>query len=291
MAREIPVVDGVEHRYVEANGIRIHVAEAGSAAAPAIVCLHGWPQHWYLWREVIGPLAETHRVICPDLRGLGWTDAPPGGYDKESLATDLLALLDTLELDRVSLIGHDWGGYACFLACLRQPERFERYLGLNIAPPFARRSPETFAATWRFGYQVLLASPLGAGAAARLGSPQGKERFRRRGSSPFGDAELETFFGQFREPERARATVQYYRSFLLRDLPAVAAGRYARARLEVPTRILFGTDDPVVTPSMLTVDGRQVADYAVELVPGVGHFIADERPDLVVARAQAWLGK
>jgi pimeloyl-ACP methyl ester carboxylesterase len=102
--------------------------------------------------------------------------------------------------------------------------------------------------------------------------------------------ELETFLGQFREPARARATMRIYRSFLLRDLPRVMRGRYARARLEVPTRVLFGTDDPVVTAGMLVVDGRQVTDYEVEMVPGVGHFIADERPDLVLERARAFLG-
>ena len=289
MARELPHVEGVEHRWVEANGIRIHVAEAGDPDAEVVVCLHGWPQHWYMWRHLIGPLAEHRRVICPDLRGLGWTDAPARGYEKEALTDDLFALLDGLAIERASLVGHDWGGYVSFLACLREPQRFGRYLGLNIAPPFSRRSPETMAGTWRFWYQVLFASPLGAAVAARLGSERGKQRFRTGGAPAWDETELETFLAQFRESERARATVQYYRSFLLRDLPAVMSGRYARKRLKVPTRILFGTDDPVITPAMLVVDGNQVDDYEVELVPGVGHFIADERPELVVERALGFL--
>src|ERR671916_187124 len=77
MSPLLPNVDGVEHRYIEARGLRFHVAEAG--AGEPVVLLHGWPQHWYEWREVIGPLAAHYRVICPDLRGFGWSEAPPGG--------------------------------------------------------------------------------------------------------------------------------------------------------------------------------------------------------------------
>jgi pimeloyl-ACP methyl ester carboxylesterase len=69
--------------------------------------LHGWPQHWYLWRDVIPRFADRRRVICPDLRGLGWSDAPARRrYDKETFAADTLAILDALEVERVDLIGH-----------------------------------------------------------------------------------------------------------------------------------------------------------------------------------------
>jgi pimeloyl-ACP methyl ester carboxylesterase len=289
MEREMPHVDGVEHHHVLANGIRIHYAEAGDPDAPPVVCLHGWPQHWYMWRDLIGPLAETRRVICPDLRGLGWSEAPAGGYDKENFATDLLALLDALRIERTTLVGHDWGGYACFLACLRTPERFDRYLALNIAPPLAKRSPETLANAWRFWYQAVFASPLGPRAAAELATDRGKRRFASRGGDTFDDEELEIFLGQFREPDRARATQQIYRTFLLRDLQALARGRYADARLEVPTRVLFGTDDPVVTKSMFELEDGAAADFEVEYFPGVGHFIVDERPDIVLDRGLDFL--
>ena len=74
----------------------MHVAEAGSG--PPLLLVHGWPQHWFCWRRVVPLLADRYRLIMPDLRGHGWSDAPRG-YDKEQLATDLLGLLDTLELD------------------------------------------------------------------------------------------------------------------------------------------------------------------------------------------------
>src|SRR6059058_6686702 len=102
-AQEFPAVEGVEvtHRYVDIGGLRMHVAEAGEGEP--LVMLHGWPQHWYLWRHQIPELSKRYRVICPDLRGFGWSDAPAGRYEKETLAADLIALLDALGLERVRL--------------------------------------------------------------------------------------------------------------------------------------------------------------------------------------------
>lgn len=81
--------------------ISMHVAEAGPPQAPTLLLLHGFAQHWWQWRHLIGDLAGHYRLVCPDQRGWGWTDAPPGEYRKEELAADYLALLDVLELDRV----------------------------------------------------------------------------------------------------------------------------------------------------------------------------------------------
>ena len=139
MLPELPELDGVRHSYVHVNGFRVHVAEAGDPDGEPLVMLHGWPQHWWCWRKVIPALAERYRVICPDLRGHGWSDAPADGYDKPQFAADLVALLDALGLDRVRLVGHDWGAMAGFLACIRHPERFDRYLALGIVPPFPSR--------------------------------------------------------------------------------------------------------------------------------------------------------
>jgi pimeloyl-ACP methyl ester carboxylesterase len=131
---EPPHVDGVTHRQVRTRGIDFHVAEAGSGD-DVVLCLHGWPQHWYEWRHLMPALADRHRVLALDLRGFGWSDAPRDGYEKEEMATDVLAVLDALGIERVKLVGHDWGAWIGFLLCLRAPQRFERYLALNILPP------------------------------------------------------------------------------------------------------------------------------------------------------------
>src|SRR4051812_3665843 len=82
----MPHVAGVEHSFHEVDGVRLQVAQAGDG--PPLVLLHGWPQHWWSWRHLIGPLAERYRVICPDIRGMGWSDATRTGYDLPRLTRD-----------------------------------------------------------------------------------------------------------------------------------------------------------------------------------------------------------
>src|SRR4051812_7348871 len=132
---DLPPVPGVQHRFVDTGEGRLHVAQAGDAAAPPLLLVHGWPQHWWSWRKVIPPLAERWRVLAVDLRGWGWSDAPPGRYQKQTFADDLLALLDAEGIDKVTILAHDWGGYASFLLAMDHPERVERLTALVIPPP------------------------------------------------------------------------------------------------------------------------------------------------------------
>jgi len=272
----LPQLEGVTHRDVIARGLRFHVAEAG--AGEPIVLVHGWPQHWWAWRKVVPVLAPRARLVMPDLRGFGWSDAPPDGYDKQTLADDLLAVLDALGLARVRVVGHDWGGWIAFLACMKAPERFERVLALGISPPFGRPGPRVALDAWRFAYMPAIAAPaLGE----RLVS---SERFVRamlaapRGA--FDDEDIRAFATVLAEPPRARASVLLYRTFLLREL---AAG--TRGRLRVPGRLVVGERDPVVRPSLIDGRERWADDLVIERVPDVGHWIPAERPDLVAERA------
>jgi pimeloyl-ACP methyl ester carboxylesterase len=285
MDRPLPELPGVEHRFVDAAGLRVHIAEAG--AGDPLVLQHGWPQHWLAWSRLIPALAESYRVICPDMRGLGWSDAPPRGYDKEQLASDLLAVLDALELERVRMVGHDWGGFAAFLAAFRAPERFERFCCLSIATPWLRvsRSPGAFART---AYQPLIASPgLGRRVVPRL-----VPLIFKRGSGgrlPWTQEELASFRDQFRERERASASVQIYRTFLRRELRPILRGRYADRRLTVPTLLLYGAEDPVINEERLGPWRDRSDRMTVEELPGAAHFLPEEAPDAVLSRLVPFL--
>jgi len=280
-----PAVEGVVHRTVRARGLDFHVAEAG-AGEDVVLCLHGWPQHWYEWRRLLPALADRHRVLALDQRGFGWSDAPAGGYEKENLASDVLAVLDELGLERVKLVGHDWGGWIGFLLCLREPERFERYLALNILPPWTTMRAMA-PHLWRFWYQWLVLSPVLGYRLHRGGTFVRKVLVGASTERSAWDREtLDAFADNLAEPARAMAGVRMYRTFNLREVPEIARGRYADARLRVPTRMLFGTDDAALRPQLLAGYERHAEDMQVELVEGCGHFIADERPELVAARAR-----
>jgi pimeloyl-ACP methyl ester carboxylesterase len=272
-----PHVPGVDHRYVHAGPLRMHVAEAGEGEP--VLALHGWPQHWYLWRHVIPRLAPHARVICPDLRGFGWTGVPGGGYDKETMARDVLALLDALGLERVRLIGHDWGGWIGFLLCLHHRERIERFVACNILPPWPSRDPWAPLDVWRFSYQPVLATP-------RLGRSLGR-RFARLGlggTHALSPDEIDAFADRL-GGERGRATELLYRTFLLRELLPAARGRYRASELEVPTLLLFGERDQVIPLRTVRAAAAQSSAVELEVVSGAGHFVVDERPELVAERA------
>lgn len=281
----LPSLSGVTHRTLDVHGLAVHVAEAGQG--PPLVLLHGWPQHWWCWRHVVPLLAPSYHLVMPDLRGHGWTAAPAGGYDKEQLASDLLGTLDSLGLDRVGLVGHDWGGWTGCLACLRAPERFSGFLALGITHPFQRVDRRVFQA-WRASYQMALSTPMAA-AALRV-SPRLVESSVLLGAtrrSAFTPADLRLYGAVLQEPARARASTLLYRTFLLREGIPVMRGRYDASRLTVATRLVGGSGDPVIVPSLL--DGWQdhADDMIVEVLDGVGHFVPEEAPQEVAARVRA----
>jgi pimeloyl-ACP methyl ester carboxylesterase len=279
----MPEVPGVEHRYVDTPGVRVHVAEAG--AGEPVLMLHGWPQHWYVWRDVIPLLAPHARVICPDLRGFGWSSVPRGGYDRETMAGDVLALMDALGLERVLLAGHDWGGWIGFLLALRHPERVERLLACSIVPPWPARDARGLLGIWRLAYQVPLATPgLGRGKVGR-----GVARIALDGADPPLDPEVKAAFLDRLQGERGRAGELLYRTFLLRELVPVAAGRYAKLGLDVPTLLLAGDRDPAIPARQVQEAAKSSEAVELELVEGATHFVVDERPELVAERARDFL--
>jgi pimeloyl-ACP methyl ester carboxylesterase len=285
---EMPFVEGVRHSYVDVDGLLMHVAEAGQGEP--VILLHGWPENWYMWRNVIPELAKRYRVIAPDLRGFGWTEAPRRGYHKEQFATDILGLMDALRLERVRLVGHDWGGWTGFLMCLRQPQRFERYLALNITHPWPPTGPSLRNAR-RFWYMALMASGLGE-ILLRISPEAFIRKVKGTAINPraFSDADLHLYIDSLSTPARAHASAQTYRTLFLRDGPDIARRRYHRTRLTVPTLLLFGTEDVAIGVDMLAGFEAHADDMRLELVPDCGHFIVDEQPELVVDRALSFLG-
>ncbi|MDT7744340.1 MAG: hypothetical protein QOE59_3418 [Actinomycetota bacterium] len=139
----MPEVPEVRHRWHAVNGIRLHVAEAGPETAPAVVLLHGFPQHWYVWRALITSLATTHRVVALDLRGAGWSDAPRTGYSTDDRVRDVLAVLDEPAIPRADLVGHDWGGWLAFRMALDHPGRVRRLVAISTP------TPGRSSGTWR----------------------------------------------------------------------------------------------------------------------------------------------
>jgi pimeloyl-ACP methyl ester carboxylesterase len=132
----------IEHRFCQSNGIRIHIAEAGSG--PLVLLCHGFPECWYSWRHQIKALSEGgYHVIAPDMRGYGRTDCPKSidQYSLFHLVGDMLGLVDTIGDEPAIVIGHDWGAPVAWHCALFRPDRFQAVAGLSV--PFRPRGPAT----------------------------------------------------------------------------------------------------------------------------------------------------
>ena len=282
MSDGIPHVAGVEHEFVSAGGLRTHVALAGEG--PPVLLLHGWPQHWYLWRDVVPLVAPHARVIAPDFRGFGWSEVPGSGYEKEQLAADMVAVLDELGVEEVTLAGHDWGGYVGFLLALEHPERLKGFLALGILPPWGPRSPRATLESWRFLYQPVLSTP---GIGRHAGRALASRGLRDAGLS---EADVDVFVSRI-VGERGVATERLYRSFVLRELPHIVRGRYSPNDLHVPVELVLGKRDPVATRRVAEDVAGQSDRIELELIGDSGHFVVDEKPELVADRLLGLLAR
>jgi pimeloyl-ACP methyl ester carboxylesterase len=286
VAPPMPQLPGVEHRFVEVAGVRFHVAEAGEG--DPLLLLHGWPQNWWEWRRLIPLLQDRYRVICLDTRGSGWSDAPKGGYDKETMARDVIGVLDQLGIDRFWMVGHDVGGYLGFLICLEAPERVVRYVSLNTGHPYVRPTPAALGTFWRFWYWPINGAPVLGPWLIRHGFYGALRRWFTGARADWSPEDVEVFLSQWKEKDRAVAASKTYRTYLLKDSPSVLLGRYRSTRLTVPTLMLHGKEDKILREPFLRGFEPFADDMTLELVPGAGHFIADERPDFVADRVQAF---
>jgi pimeloyl-ACP methyl ester carboxylesterase len=125
-------------RFIEANGIRMRVAERG--AGPVVLLCHGFPESWYSWRHQLKALADAgYRAVAPDMRGYGQTDRPDEieRYTLLHLVGDMVGLLDALAVETAVIAGHDWGAPVAWHAALLRPDRFRGVIGLSV--PFRPR--------------------------------------------------------------------------------------------------------------------------------------------------------
>jgi len=123
----------IKHRIVSTNGIKMHIAEAGTG--PSVLMCHGFPESWYSWRHQLIALADAgFHAVAPDMRGYGQTDSPEDmeQFTLLHLVGDIVGLLDALEAPQAAIVGHDWGAPVAWHAALMRPDRFRGVVGLSV---------------------------------------------------------------------------------------------------------------------------------------------------------------
>lgn len=301
-------MEGINHTYVDVNGIKMHVAEKGEG--PVVLLLHGFPELWYAWRHQIQSLASNgYRAVAPDLRGYGDTDAPASSekYTSLHVVGDLIALLDVLGQKQVFVVGHDWGAVMAWHLCMFRPDRVKALVNLSL--PFQPRSPlrkPTDALRAIYGgdyYMIRFQEPgdmeaefAGAGTMTVL-----KKFLTYRSPNQFYIPKGEKIIPDVMPPWLSEEDVNYYASkyentgftgalnyYRALDLNWELTAPWTGAQVKVPVKFMVGDLD-------LSYNGTGVKEFVhggglkkfvplledVVVMSGVGHFIQEEKPDEV----------
>ena len=314
-ASESPV-DGVTLRFIESNGLRMRIAEAGDSG-PLVLLAHGWPESWYSWRHQLSFLANNgYRVVAPDMRGYGETDAPENvdNYDIVQLAGDMVGILDALGEETAIMVGHDWGSIVAWNTVLMHPERFTGLVAMSV--PYGGRAPQSPMVGWQatfgdnFYYILYHNEPGGVAEAEYDGDPLGlisrlylspdsprqapviTDPARAAGGwigrlgAPTGlpdwltQADLDYVVGQF-EMAGFRGGVNYYRNF---HRNWEITEHLTETKVTVPTLFIAGESDVVIgganATQLTALMSRVTPDLRdVVLIPGIGHWVQQEAPE------------
>lgn len=277
----LPEAAGFDHFVVETPGLHTHVAAIGEGEP--VVLLHGFPEHWWQWHAVAPVIAAAgYRVLCPDLRGAGWSVADDPGIERETRLHDLLALFDALGIERANLVSHDMGAITAMQVCYEHPERVHTAVELSVPPGFMTFSPKVapgFRHLPRFIWHRPGASFQGLFSEAYVARPM---------SAATADAHL----APMRRPDIDGAVRPLTRGMILPEAMRLSRGVYRRRRLTVPTLFVFGRRDRPWTEENMRRVCRNPERHAdrVEFayVDDAAHFITDDAPDAVAALALDW---
>ena len=285
---------GVDHEFVDANGLRFHVASLGRGERLAL-CLHGFPECWYSWRHQMPLLADLgYRVWAPDLRGYGESDRPPRvtDYDIEVLMEDVAGLIDASGAHSTLLIGHDWGAAIAWFFAMRKRRALERLVIMNVPHPacFMRawRNPRQLARSW---YALFFQLPwlperlLGADGGRRLGSVFARTAVNKE---RFGAEVARVYAENAARPGALTAMLNYYR--------AIARGGGGRRQrrlgfpvIECPTLMLWGEQDVALTVASTFGTERYVRDLTLRYLPNASHWVQQDEPEVVNTMLESWL--
>jgi pimeloyl-ACP methyl ester carboxylesterase len=276
---------GFSHHRTAVGDVRLHYVRGGEGEP--LILLHGWPTTWWEWHKVMPGLAENFDVIAVDTRGLGDTTRPEGGYDKETIGGDIVALARKLGLTRFSIAGHDLGGQIAFAIARNNPDMVQRLAILDV--PLMGMPYSEAIAPWHFAFNKVPDLP------EQL--TQDRERlfldqfwsgftYNPRG---FEETDIQEFLRTYTAVGAMRAGFNYYRAFE-EDAAANKAWFDAGNKLDMPVLWLGGEGTPeadiagagiISTGGLL---GMQLENAATDLrgqsLNGCGHWLASECPDV-----------
>ncbi|SEM76795.1 Pimeloyl-ACP methyl ester carboxylesterase [Sphingomonas gellani] len=277
---------------VQTPDLALHYEEFGAASENAVLLLHGWPDDASTWDDVAPTLADAgHRVIVPTLRGFGESRLNPDAprvANPAVHATDMMALLDTLGIERLAVVGHDWGSNIAEALAVGWPDRIERMTLLATPPRLGGMKTPPFEQAQRYWYHWFMATDRGAQAVRA--DPHGFAHIHWVNWAPagwFDEATFRTVARSFDNPDWVDITLHSYRSRWENAAPDprsewLETKVKATTRLSLPTLFIKGDEDGVTTQdSFAAVPAKFDGPFEMVGLPGVGHFPQREAPEKV----------
>jgi pimeloyl-ACP methyl ester carboxylesterase len=281
--------DTFASRYIDTGEMRLHAVIGGEG--PPLLLVHGWPQTWYARRMVKPALAAHFTVIAPDQRGIGLSDKPQGGYDTGTLAGDLVALMDALGHERFALYGTDTGMPISYALAADHSDRVER-LAVSEAPlPGVSPSPPLFlppqlnARLWHLAFNQLPADVNEALVKGREDIFFGAEFDASAGTKKLPDDTVRYYIDLLAsDPDALRGTFEFYRA--INATIAQNEERKSR-RLTLPVLAMGGAES--TGAGIGNVVKVAADDVQTVVIPGAGHWVAEQAPEEVLAALTAFL--
>jgi pimeloyl-ACP methyl ester carboxylesterase len=283
----------ITHEYVQANGLRFHVAACGAGSRLAL-CLHGFPECWYSWRYQMPLLAEHgYRVWAPDLRGYGETERPPRmqDYSIETLMADVAGLVEASGATETLLLAHDWGALIAWYFAMRQVRPLRGLVIMNVPHPGVMQRAMRGRQLLRSWYVLFFQLPRLPEALMRLGNYRAiTQAFRGMAIDKrrFPDEVLDVYRQAAAQPGALTAMLNYYRAFI-RGGGGERQRRLGTPVIDTPTLMIWGEEDSALGKETTYGTDAFVRDLTLRYLPGVSHWVQQEAPESVNRFLDAWL--
>jgi epoxide hydrolase 4 len=276
-------MDFLTSTYIETNGIRLHAMTAGPEDGEPVILLHGFPEFWYSWRKQIQPLADAgFRVLAPDQRGYNLSDKPPGirNYQLDRLVKDIVGLIDHLGVEKVSLIGHDWGAAVAWTLAIQYPEKLNRLVILNVPHPGIRKSiikviPKQVLKSWYIGFFQIPFLPEYL-LRANNWAAAGRALVKSSRPGTYNLVDLQKYREAWSEGSAITSMLNWYRA-MLRFPSAGLSG----ARITIPVRMLWGVHDVALSRELAAHSIDLCEDGRLTYFENATHWVHQEEPEEV----------
>jgi pimeloyl-ACP methyl ester carboxylesterase len=271
----------VKNGYADSNGVKIHYVSLGQG--PLIVMIHGFPDFWYTWRYQMEALSDKFQCVAIDQRGYNLSDKPKGveNYDMKFLVGDVAAVIKSLGQDKAVIVGHDWGGAVAWQFALNLPQMTDRLIILNLPHPrglahaLATNPEQQKNSAYARGFQQ-------PDAASKL-TPEMLASFQK------GDAEVKAKYLEAFKRSDIEAMLNYYKRNYPRE-PYTEDPSAPVVKTQMSVLMFHGLGDTALLSGALNNTWDWMGkDLTLVTIPGAGHFVQTDAPDLVSRSMRAWL--